>query len=240
MMKPLLILQTGDAPPFVLQRHGNFDRMFLRMAGLDEKDVRQVHVARNEEPDPPDHYAGVLITGSPAMVSERADWSEKAAGWLRNAMDADVTLFGACYGHQLLAHALGGKVDYHPDGIELGTLDISLSDDAAAEPLLAGVPARFSANLVHRQSVLEAPAGAVVLARSEHDAHQMLRYGKYAFSTQFHPEFDGNVIRSYVAMNIENIPEQGESFRPRLAQAADTPYPQGILRKFVALAMSAP
>ncbi len=89
MMKPLLILQTGDAPPFVLQRHGNFDRMFLRMAGLDEKDVRQVHVARNEEPDPPDHYAGVLITGSPAMVSERADWSEKAAGWLRNAMDAD-------------------------------------------------------------------------------------------------------------------------------------------------------
>ena len=61
-------------------------------------------------------FAGVIVTGSAAMVTERADWSERSADWLREAAHDGMPLFGICYGHQLLAHALGGEVGYNPAG----------------------------------------------------------------------------------------------------------------------------
>lgn len=74
------------------------------------------------------------------MVTERADWSERTAGWIRNAMDAELPLFGVCYGHQLMAHALGGRVDYLPGGREIGTLPIALTPQGANDPFSAKLP----------------------------------------------------------------------------------------------------
>lgn len=52
------------------------------------------------------------------MVTDQEPWSEKTAAWIRNAMAMEMPLFGVCYGHQLMAHALGGRVEYHPQGRE--------------------------------------------------------------------------------------------------------------------------
>src|SRR5690606_27402387 len=128
-----------------------------------------------------DGFAGVLVTGSAAMVTERLDWSERAAGWLREAAHAGVPVFGICYGHQLLAHALGGEVGDNPNGREMGTVAIDLLPDAASDPLFAGLPASFPAQATHLQSVLRAPEGATVLARSVHDACHAFRWGDTAW-----------------------------------------------------------
>src|SRR5690606_14699039 len=104
-------------------------------------------------------------------------------------------MFGVCYGHQLLAHALGGVVDYNIKGRELGTQTIECLPDATGDALMTGLPTRFPAQLLHAQSVTPLPPGAVALARSDMDRHQLIRLAPAIYSTQFHPEFGPEFMR---------------------------------------------
>ena len=186
-MKPVLIIRTGRAPESIRGRHGDFPHWFRLGSRLLPEQLRVIDVAAGESLPPPRDVAGAMITGSAAMVTERAPWSERTAGWIRDAMDMALPLFGVCYGHQLMAHALGGRVDYLPGGREIGTQPIELLDHAVHDPLTAPLPATFRAHTTHEQSVLEPPPQSVVLARSARDPHQLLRHGPCAVSTQFHP-----------------------------------------------------
>lgn len=230
--KPLLILQTGSASSLVQQKFGDYDRMFVRSGALERLEarggVRRVHVERGEQPEKPHSYAGVLITGSDAMVSDRLPWSEATAGWLRDALDAGLPVFGVCYGHQLLVHALGGVVEDHRDGQELGTHEISLYPQAAGEPALEGIPRRFAANLFHSQTVTSLPAGTTVLAGSAHDPHQILRYAPMVWSTQFHPEFDGEIM----SVIVEREKARANPVADRVT-VSDAPHSRAIFRQFI-------
>jgi len=231
-MKPVLIIRTGRAPDRIRARHGDFPQWFQRAARLPAVQVRIVDVAAGEELPAPGLTAGAIITGSGAMVTERLPWSERTAGWIRQAMDVDLPLFGVCYGHQLMAHALGGRVDYLPGGREIGTQTITCLAQATPDALLGNVSASFAAHTTHEQSVLEPPPGAVLLARSERDPHQLLRYGKHAISTQFHPEFSAEVMRAYVlhkaAGGARRELQQLDVFR----DVAATPEARGLLARF--------
>lgn len=231
--KPILLLQTGDAPDFVRSRCGNFDDMFRTTAGLAALPRVTVHAANGERIAECETYRAVVVTGSPAMVTERLAWSEYAAGWLREAVAADLPVFGVCYGHQLLAHALGGRVDYHPQGEEVGTFDIELTSAGREDPLTRHLPERFPANLAHGQTVLEPPPGAVVLARSAHDPHQMLRYGGHAVGVQFHPEFDRAACLACLDLFARDIPAKAELYKNLRESATDTPLAAGLIRRFL-------
>lgn len=231
--KPILILQTGDAPSDVRQANGNYDRMFLAAAGLAPDRVVVIHLPSGSRPDEPQAYCGVLITGSAAMVTERLAWSEFAAQWLRTAMAEQIPIFGVCYGHQLLAYALGGKVDFLDGGMELGTHPIELLPDAQDDPLLAAMPRQFAANLIHSQTVVSPPAGATVLARSARDPHQILRYRPNVVTTQFHPEFTAGVMQDF----LQEMAQQQPDRQPELARIgldiADTPDSESLMARFV-------
>lgn len=232
-MKPLLLMQTGDAPEVIRREKANFDGMFLQQGNIDADRVQIVHLPAGEQPLQPQNYAGVVITGSPAMVTERLPWSEQAAEWLRQAMQIQLPIFGACYGHQLLAYALGGEVGYHPQGMEVGTLDVELLPAAANDRRMAMLPPRFKANLIHSQSVLTPPAGAVALARSQQDAYQILSYGDRVLTTQFHPEFNGAVMHQYLSWLGELYPEQQAAYQLKQQQVSDTPFSRLLLQGFV-------
>ncbi|MEI7036889.1 glutamine amidotransferase [Fulvimonas yonginensis] len=231
-MKPVLIIRTGRAPDSIRARHGDFPHWFRLCAALSPIRLRVVDVAAGEALPPPREVAGALITGSAAMVTERAAWSERTAGWIRDAMDAQLPLFGVCYGHQLMAHALGGRVDYLPGGREIGTLPIELTAAAADDPLTQRLPASFRAHTTHEQSVLEVPAGATVLARSERDPHHLLRYGPSAVSVQFHPEFNADVMRAYIHRKREAMRREGSDPHQVYRQVAATPVARRIMRGF--------
>src|SRR5471032_3227853 len=107
--KPLLILQTGHAPEPIRRVHDNFPQMFIRQGDIDAQQVQIIDLQAGERPRPPEYYCGAIITGSRSMVTEHLDWSEDAADWVRLAMLHELPLFGACYGHQLMAYALGDR-----------------------------------------------------------------------------------------------------------------------------------
>lgn len=231
-MKPILIIRTGRVPDSIRARHGDFPHWFRLCAALSPIRLRVVDVAAGESLPPPKEAAGALITGSAAMVTERAAWSERTAGWIRDAMDAHLPLFGVCYGHQLMAHALGGRVDYLPGGREIGTVPIELTTAAGSDPLTAQLPASFRAHTTHEQSVLELPPGALVLARSARDPHHLLRYGPNAVSVQFHPEFNADVMRAYIRRKREAMRNEGSDPHRIWREVAATPFARQVMRGF--------
>ncbi len=229
-----LILQAGT-PVASLRRHGGFPHWIRVAAGLDADDAVAVDIA-SEAPPSTEGFAGAIVTGSAAMVSHRHDWSERAADWLRESARAGLPLLGICYGHQLLAHALGGRVDDHPHGREMGTIDVEVLPAAEGDPLFDGLPGRFAAHATHLQTVLEPPPGATVLARSAHDACQAFRWGDSAWGVQFHPEFSATHMRGYVDARRDALLAEGRDPRALSRTITATPRARGLLRRFVAVA----
>ena len=234
-MKPLLIIQTGEAPEPILGRLGGFAQWFRTAMRLQPEQVRAVRVDTGKKLPAPKDITGAVITGSGAMVTDREAWSEDTAAWLRGAMDAELPLFGVCYGHQLMAHALGGTVGWLPSGREIGTQPIVRN--GGEDHLLNGMPLDFPAHTTHRQSVLEAPRDARVLARSAADPHQILRYGANAISTQFHPEFSTRFMRAYLRSREPALIEEGFDVPALHREVQATPDARGLLRRFARAAL---
>ena len=209
--------------------------MVPHLFGLQPEQVRAVRVDTGKKLPAPKDIAGAVITGSGAMVTDREPWSEDTAAWLRGAMDAELPLFGVCYGHQLMAHALGGTVGWLPSGREIGTQPIVRN--GGEDHLLNGMPLDFPAHTTHRQSVLEAPRDARVLARSAADPHQILRYGANAISTQFHPEFSTRFMRAYLRSREPALVEEGFDVAALHREVQATPDARGLLRRFARLAL---
>lgn len=238
MPRPILIMLTGDVPEKIAATTGNFDDMFLRMADYSGVGAVVRDVAHGEDPGEPDQYSGSIVTGSPAMVTDREPWSEQCGEWLRRAVEGGHRVFGVCYGHQLMGQAFGGVVEYLPYRMELGTQPITLRPGMPRHPLLPELPSEFKANLIHSQAVMELPPNASALAYNEHAPHQLVGYGPNAISMQFHPEFDRAVTQYYIDViaGTESPHERARAKDIRLgAPAEETPEAAAILQHFVSV-----
>ncbi|MGY0505712.1 glutamine amidotransferase [Luteimonas sp. e5] len=235
MSLPFLILKTGT-PVAPMRRHGSFAHWIRVAAGLAEDDTRVVDAEAGAALPSPRGHAGIIVTGSAAMVSDRLPWSETAADWLRAAVDARLPVFGICYGHQLLAHALGGTVGDNPRGREMGTVQVQCLPPAAHDPLFAGAPQTFKAQSTHEQIVLEPPPGAQVLARTDVDDCAAFRSGDRAWGVQFHPEFSARHMRGYIAARAAVLRSEGRNPIAMHAAVRAAPAARAILRQFVRLA----
>lgn len=232
MTAPVLILETGR-PVASMRRHRGFPHWIRVAAGLPRDAAVVVDVQNGDRLPSREGFSAVIVTGSGAMVTDRADWSEASAVWLRQAAQAGTPIFGICYGHQLLAHALGGEVGYNPAGREMGTIDLQLHEVAQDDPLFSGLPSTFAAQATHLQTVVRAPEGATVLARSAHDACHAFRWGDAAWGVQFHPEFSATHMRGYVQARGEVLTGEGTCPRTLARQVSATPHARRVLRRFV-------
>ncbi|MCQ9616231.1 glutamine amidotransferase [Paenalcaligenes niemegkensis] len=233
-MQAFLLIQADTPPTTITQRVGD-QRDWFRQAIEIAHQVPIVAVnpaADTPLPNPAD-YSGVIISGSWAMVTDRAAWSERTAEWLKQAHTQDTPLLGICYGHQLLAHALGASIGNLGAGREFGTFTVDPLPEAVDDPLTYHLKEPFLAHLSHLQTVLQLPAKTQVLARSKMDPHQILRYGPHALSVQFHPEFTPGIMQACLLARLS--PDKASELDPsnHLTQFRNTPVARQILHNFI-------
>ncbi|NMT64295.1 glutamine amidotransferase [Marinobacter orientalis] len=236
-MPRVVLLKTGTTYPAIRDVFGDFDSWFV--AGLaPELNLHVVDVTVDDLPGQPRDWDGIVVTGSPAMVSDRAPWSEQTARWLAEAVTAEIPVLGVCYGHQLLAHALGGEAGFHPAGRETGTHQVELLATAEHDPLFKGLPRQFPAQLTHRQSVLRLPENAILLGRNDFEAHQAFRVGPCAWGVQFHPEFSADIMRAYLEVQAPDLVKEGLDAGALLAGVRSAPEASSLLDRFSRIVMN--
>ncbi|MFP5315475.1 MAG: glutamine amidotransferase-related protein, partial [Actinomycetes bacterium] len=149
-------------------------RSFLRFTGLAPSDLHRIRV--EQEPLPQlrlEDYSGIFLGGSPFNSSDaevtKSPTQHRVERELRQLLDrvvaADFPFLGACYGVGTLGRHQGAVID-RTFAEPIGPVEITVNDDGAADPLLAGLPLRFDAFVGHKEACSTLPAGAVLLASS--------------------------------------------------------------------------
>ncbi len=229
-MKPLIILKVGDTLPQLLSQFGDFEQWIATGLADSSLPVCVIDPRKGDVLPASGDISGAIVTGSHAMVTERLPWSEASAAWLAQLVEHEVPLLGICYGHQLLAHAMGGEAGYHPRGMEIGTTEVHRL--AVDDPLLGGLPDTFLAQTVHQQSALRLPPGAVLLAGNDFEMHHAFRIGSCAWGVQFHPEFGGASMRAYLQHLAPLVAKQGGDAVALEHAVQETPIAASVLARF--------
>ena len=231
----LFIFKVGSTFPATAESLGDFDAWTQAALGDLTVPVVALDIQHDASLPAAQDCAGVVITGSHAMVTERLAWSVAIEDWLPALVEAEVPILGVCYGHQLLAQAMGGEVGYHPQGKEVGTKDIELLPACAADPLFRSFPPSFLAHTTHAQTVLRLPPGAVRLAANLHEPNHAFRIGARAWGVQFHPEYTPPIMRAYIEHQAEVLERMGQDVKQLLHEVTNTPHAAEVMTRFAAL-----
>ena len=181
------ILQCGHTSGKVAARHGDFDAMFHRLLGGRGHEFRTWNVVDMEFPEGPRAADAWLVTGSKHGAYEDHDFISPLEDLIRAIRDADVPMVGVCFGHQIVAQALGGRVEKFAGGWGIGRTVYAIEGLGTAH--ITGW---------HQDQVVEVPPSARVVGRSDHCATAALAYGDRIWTIQPHPEFGREITATYV------------------------------------------
>ncbi|KAH9261423.1 hypothetical protein BASA81_000067 [Batrachochytrium salamandrivorans] len=174
----MLVLQMGER-----------DEVGRAFANRVEEEAEICCPKRGERPKRPlAEYAGIVVSGSSSMVTDRLSWSLDTAQMLLPVV-GQVPILAVCYGHQMLSDSLGGEVDYLPIW-QVGQTYMELTEDAREDELFSvfAQASQVPVHLLHGQGVVRLAQNSVVLGKTLADAHHALRLAKQCWTVQFHPE----------------------------------------------------
>jgi len=231
--KPLVMIQAerlAEALPPLFDAVGEASDLMLDAIGPVPGGVRVVAVSHGMPLPPPEEVGAVVVTGAAAMVADPLPWIGETAAFLRGVVALDVPVLGICFGHQLLAAALGGRVAAMAGGPEYGTVAIETTPAAAEDPLFAPLAPGFIGQAAHYQAVVEPPPGAEILAVGA-SGIQGMRIGS-AWGTQFHPEFPAVAVELIVRAIGRRLTAAGVDVDAALAGTVETPAARALLTRF--------
>ena len=171
------ILQTGQSPDALRDEMGDYPDLFTRLLQGRGLTFRTWHVEAMQFPGSVHDAEGWLITGSRHGAYEDHPFIKPLEDFIRDAYAGRVPMVGICFGHQIIAQALGGKVEKYKGGWAVGPQDYDFGGE------------HLTLNAWHQDQVVEKPAEAAVIASNEFCAFPALVYDDRALTVQAHPEF---------------------------------------------------
>ena len=197
-MKKLYIIKCGSTFDSIKNDYKDFEHWIIDKFENKDKNIVIINAQENEKLPTLTKDDAVILTGSHSMVTHEESWSLEVEKWLPKLIEDEVPLLAICYGHQLLAKSLGGVSGYHENGMEIGSVDINLEEDAKNDEIFSKLQNSFKAHTIHSQTVIKLPKNATRLAFNSHDKNHAFRVGNCAWGVQFHPEFDENIMNLYI------------------------------------------
>ena len=185
------ILQTGHVPEPLVAEHGEYPSMFARLLDGHGFTFETFPVVDNVFPDGVHACDAWLVTGSAHGAYEPHDFIAPLEDFIREAYAKDVPMAGICFGHQIMAQALGGKVVKFDGGWGVGHTEYRMPD--RNRTILA----------MHQDQVVGKPPEAEVIAATEFCKHAGLAYKGRAISFQPHPEFTPEYMRGLIRYKID-------------------------------------
>ncbi|MBW1714829.1 MAG: glutamine amidotransferase [Deltaproteobacteria bacterium] len=238
-MKSILIIKTGSTFPAIAKKYGDFEDWIISGTKIPRNKFSIVSPFMGQPLPEQDNFAGIIITGSHSMITEYETWSENIAKWVPKALEIGIAILGICYGHQLLAHAMGGRAGFHPNGFEIGTVKVSKTRFAKDDLLFADLPASLEVQVNHSQSVLKLPPEAKILASNTFEPHQAFVLQKHAWGVQFHPEFNQDIMKCYIMEQKDLLLAQGYDIDQLMSAVRPSLFGEAILNRFCEIALEA-
>lgn len=230
----VLVVQVRERDDVARQEQ----QCFVERCGLPESCFRWANVVR-EPPPGRSALEGVhafMIGGSGVLsVTDDHEFTSALTSLTLAAIERGLPCFGACWGHQFFARALGGEVVTDAARAEVGTHPVRLTPEGERDPLFLAAPGVFDAHMGHNDHVTRLPAGCVELAMTERSRNQAFRVaGKPVYGTQFHSELNrARLLERIRIYQAEYVP--GGDLDSIETSTREAPYADAILRRFVEL-----
>ena len=187
------ILHTGHAPDEVLGELGDYDNMFVRLLDGKGFTFRTWNVVDMEFPSDIYQAEGWLISGSKHGAYEDHPFIPPLEEFIREAYDAEIPTVGVCFGHQIIAQALGGKVEKFQGGWTIGPQTYEWDGS------------HWLLNAWHQDQVIKRPSRATNHGGNQFCENAILVYGDRAFTMQPHPEFRKPMIDALIKYRAQGI-----------------------------------
>ncbi|VIO70569.1 GMP synthase [glutamine-hydrolyzing] [Bradyrhizobium ivorense] len=231
-MPRITIMEAGLVSPELRERHGSYPQMFERMIrAVDESiDFDVVEIAAGEPVPDATGLEAILITGSSAGVHERLVWIPPLEDLVRAAYVRKVPMVGVCFGHQLIAQALGGIVRKSENGWGIGR---HVYQVASGNGLIES--RHLAVACSHQDQVVEAPQEARTILLSDFTPHAGLLYANgRTLSVQPHPEFDAEYATALCEAREGTVPDVVvAAAKESLAKPLDSATLGGVIARFL-------
>ena len=201
MHNKIIVISNGPGLEEVRDEFGHSYDWVQSQCSIDDVEFCQYNAYKGVFPNVEDGL-GWIITGSAKSTYEDLEWIVELEILIKKAYEVRKPILGICFGHQLIAQALGGLVEKNKLGWELGSSRICFNDQGVSSPIFRNILKEDYFYMSHQDVVTKLPRDAIELAFNEM-GNQAYQIGNFIYGVQFHPEFPYNVAKKYADIRYQ-------------------------------------